>query len=205
VWHPNVSSANGAICLDILKNEWSPALTLRTALLSPQALLSCPNADDPQDGVVAGQYKADRALFERTSKFWTETYATPKAKTNLEAKIKTLVGMGFPANRAEEALNKNKGDENLALEWLLTQPPEAAPKKPAAAPASAASAASAASSAAAAASAASAASSSSAAASAGAKPPAQQSTSAAAASSAAAAAPAKAAAVGKSPAAPAKK
>jgi len=22
VWHPNVSSQNGAICLDILKNEW---------------------------------------------------------------------------------------------------------------------------------------------------------------------------------------
>ena len=48
VWHPNVSSANGAICLDILKDQWSPALTLKTALLSLQALLSSPEPNDPQ-------------------------------------------------------------------------------------------------------------------------------------------------------------
>merc|ERR1719361_1224140 len=57
VWHPNISSQTGAICLDILKKEWSPALTLRTTLLSLQALLSCPNPDDPQDAQVASQYK----------------------------------------------------------------------------------------------------------------------------------------------------
>lgn len=48
VWHPNVSSANGAICLDILKDQWSPALTLKTALLSLQALLASPEPNDPQ-------------------------------------------------------------------------------------------------------------------------------------------------------------
>ena len=53
IWHPNVSSQTGAICLDILKNEWTPALTIRTALISLQALLCSPEPDDPQDAEVA--------------------------------------------------------------------------------------------------------------------------------------------------------
>ena len=47
-----MSSANGAICLDILKDQWSPALTLKTALLSLQALLASPVPDDPQVRVL---------------------------------------------------------------------------------------------------------------------------------------------------------
>jgi len=118
VWHPNVSSANGAICLDILKSEWSPALTLRTALLSLQALLSCPNPDDPQDAQVAGQYKKDRKAWENTAKSWTDQYA--KGATGIaDAKIKKLTDMGFEATKCKEALEKAKWDENAALELLI--------------------------------------------------------------------------------------
>ena len=70
------SSESGAICLDILKNEWSPALTIRTALISLQALLSVPEPDDPQDAEVAKMYKENKAEYENTAKFWTTTYAT---------------------------------------------------------------------------------------------------------------------------------
>eukprot|EP01006_Ploeotia_vitrea_P040578 TRINITY_DN66434_c9_g5_i3.p1 TRINITY_DN66434_c9_g5~~TRINITY_DN66434_c9_g5_i3.p1 ORF type:complete len:198 (+),score=97.43 TRINITY_DN66434_c9_g5_i3:58-651(+) len=122
LWHPNVSSANGAICLDILKNEWSPALTMRTALLSLQALLSCPNPDDPQDAQVANQYKKDLKAFNNTAKFWTETYAQP-AKDESEKhteKINTLSQMGFDKDKCKLALEKNDWDENRALDYLFS-------------------------------------------------------------------------------------
>ncbi|KAJ1996848.1 Ubiquitin-conjugating enzyme 13, partial [Coemansia sp. S85] len=46
MYHPNIDKL-GRICLDILKDKWSPALQIRTVLLSIQALLSAPNPDDP--------------------------------------------------------------------------------------------------------------------------------------------------------------
>eukprot|EP00913_Durusdinium_trenchii_P004356 g4038.t1 len=64
--------------------EWSPALTIRTALLSIQALLSSPEPDDPQDAEVAEMYKHNRELFVQTAKYWTETFASEKKSSNDE-------------------------------------------------------------------------------------------------------------------------
>jgi len=85
LWHPNVSSQTGAICLDILKNEWTPALTIRTALISLQALLCAAEPDDPQDAVVANQYKSDKKAFDNQAKQWVQEYAMVNPE---EVKIK---------------------------------------------------------------------------------------------------------------------
>ena len=144
VYHPNISSQTGAICLDILKDNWSPALTIKTALLSLQALLCSPEPNDPQDAEVANIYKKDRKAFEQTgecffnakyflmryvdctdtyfsnpflsAKFWTEMYANETSKDDAIARI---CEMGFDKDNAKKALEKHNWDETAAVTELL--------------------------------------------------------------------------------------
>ncbi|QCD86147.1 ubiquitin-conjugating enzyme E2 N [Vigna unguiculata] len=66
----------GRICLDILKDKWSPALQIRTVLLSIQALLSAPNPDDPLSENIAKHWKSNEAEAVETAKEWTRLYAS---------------------------------------------------------------------------------------------------------------------------------
>ena len=117
IWHPNISSVTGAICLDILKNEWTPALTIRTALISLQALMCEPVPNDPQDAVVAKQYMTDINLFNQTAKHWVEEYANPER--NLQKKIKEIMEMGITEEKAKEDLKKNDQDVEKAINFLV--------------------------------------------------------------------------------------
>ena len=117
IWHPNISSVTGAICLDILKNEWTPALTIRTALISLQALKCEPVPNDPQDAVVAKQYMSDIKLFNETAKHWVEEYANPER--NVQRKVKEIMEMGFTEQQAKEALEKNDEDVQKAINFLI--------------------------------------------------------------------------------------
>jgi ubiquitin-conjugating enzyme (huntingtin interacting protein 2) len=88
IWHPNVSSQTGAICLDTLATAWSPVLTLKSALISLQSLLSSPEPKDPQDAEVAHMLLTRPEEFAHVARDWAIRYAsapTPNPGTSKSA------------------------------------------------------------------------------------------------------------------------
>lgn len=75
VYHPNVDG-NGAICLGILKDEWSPALNIIKVLNGISSLLGAPNPDHPLVPDIANEYTTNIEQYKKTAKEWTQKYAT---------------------------------------------------------------------------------------------------------------------------------
>merc|ERR1719336_947910 len=71
MFHPNVY-ASGAICLDILKKNWSPIFDIAAILTSIQSLLTDPNPKSPANVEASKLYKENRRAYNQRVREWVE-------------------------------------------------------------------------------------------------------------------------------------
>lgn len=82
IFHPNIDD-RGKICLDILKDKWTPAINIVKVVISILALMSEPNPSDPLNNKAADLWINDKEEAIRIAKEYVMLYASP----NLELKI----------------------------------------------------------------------------------------------------------------------
>jgi ubiquitin-conjugating enzyme E2 M len=65
VFHPNIDE-QGNVCLNILREDWRPVLTLKAVVYGLQLLFIEPNPDDPLNKDAAKVFREDKQQFQRT-------------------------------------------------------------------------------------------------------------------------------------------
>lgn len=74
IYHCNVDSA-GDVSVDILKDGWSPALTISKVLVALRSIFTNPDAYKPLVPGIAHLYLADRAKHDELAAEWTLRFA----------------------------------------------------------------------------------------------------------------------------------
>jgi ubiquitin-conjugating enzyme (huntingtin interacting protein 2) len=75
MYHPNIARCDGSICIDILKDQWSASLKLKSLILSISSLLANPNPRDPLESQIADIYVNSREKFNKQVREYVKKYS----------------------------------------------------------------------------------------------------------------------------------
>lgn len=88
IYHPNVYR-DGKICVDILQNQWAPALNIIKVLISLRSLLEDPNPNSPANRDAAINYVNDRERYNEL----VRTCILKKSNNSTNYKINNIDNM----------------------------------------------------------------------------------------------------------------
>ncbi|CAI7603922.1 unnamed protein product [Penicillium discolor] len=75
IWHPNMEELTGAVCVDTLKRDWQPNLTLRDVLVTISCLLIYPNPDSALNASAGALMQENYDAFAHQAKLMTSIHA----------------------------------------------------------------------------------------------------------------------------------
>ncbi|KAJ5794044.1 Ubiquitin-conjugating enzyme E2 [Penicillium paradoxum] len=75
IWHPNMEELTGAVCVDTLKRDWQPNLTLRDVLVTISCLLIYPNPDSALNASAGALMQENYEAFAHQAKLMTSIHA----------------------------------------------------------------------------------------------------------------------------------
>lgn len=79
IFHPNVHFKKGDICLDILKNEWTPAWGIQTLCTAVQLLMGEPAPDSPLNTLAGNLLRlGDKVGYQSMGSMYARKFAPTK-------------------------------------------------------------------------------------------------------------------------------
>jgi ubiquitin-conjugating enzyme E2 S len=75
IYHPNVDEKTGAVCLETLKRDWDPKLTLKDILITISCLLIQPNPDSALNASAGALIQEDYDAFSNQARLMSSIHA----------------------------------------------------------------------------------------------------------------------------------
>ncbi|MCJ1395045.1 hypothetical protein MMC18_007926 [Xylographa bjoerkii] len=123
VFHPNIKP-DGHMCLDVLRENWSPALTISRMLLMISSFLDNPNSDQSVIQKAAKQYKENIGAYERTVRLYVKRYATGELPSRHEMRYESPASVTLCQRPQLSTAISASEDSWLQENWRLDGPVE---------------------------------------------------------------------------------
>ncbi|KZF26481.1 UBC-like protein [Xylona heveae TC161] len=127
IWHPNVEESTGSICVDTLKRDWNPKLTLRDVFVTISCLLIQPNPDSALNAAAGQLLQDDYDAFARQAKLMTSIHAP--VPRHLKTAVLEAKGRGEEAGmeiKEDKAEQKGAGRRSASGKVMMKKRPQAA-------------------------------------------------------------------------------